>query len=171
MPRELLKKYLPDPNQIKEHKYLSLLGSRLHDPNLWHLHRRSASLACFVGLFCAFIPVPMQMVVAAFIAILLRCNLPISMTLVWITNPLTIPPMLFVAYQIGAWILNYPPLSSFEFSMEWIQTEIANIWVPLLAGALVCGLTSGTLGYLLIRLLWRWHVVRRWEQRRYRGKP
>jgi uncharacterized protein (DUF2062 family) len=37
-----------------------------------------------VGLFCAFIPVPFQMLLAAPSAIIFSANLPVSIALVWI---------------------------------------------------------------------------------------
>jgi uncharacterized protein (DUF2062 family) len=81
--------------EIKGHKNLSFLGEKLHDPNLWHLNRRSVSAAFAIGLFAAWIPTPGQMVIAAIIALYFRANLPISVALVWITNPLTMPPMFY----------------------------------------------------------------------------
>ena len=40
--------------------------------------------------------------------------------------------------------------------------------VALLVGSLICGILFGALGYLGVRLLWRWSVVRHWEQRKKR---
>jgi len=54
-----------------------------------------------VGLFCAFVPLPIQMLLAAAAAIIFRVNLPISVGLVWITNPVTIPPMFYFCYKVG----------------------------------------------------------------------
>ena len=42
---------------------------------------------------------------ASVLAIVSRCNLPVAFALVWITNPLTIPPMFYFAYRLGAWLL------------------------------------------------------------------
>jgi uncharacterized protein (DUF2062 family) len=60
----------------------------------------------FIGLFCAFLPLPFQMVIAASLAVLSRCNVPIAVVLVWVSNPITMTPMLFFSYQLGAWLLD-----------------------------------------------------------------
>ena len=69
MPKKLIKKYLPDPEKLKQQKSLQFLGDRLHEPNLWHLNRRSVSLAFAIGLFVAWIPTPTQMAIAAISAL------------------------------------------------------------------------------------------------------
>ena len=97
MAKKTIQRFLPDPNKIRHHKSLKIFGRLLQDANLWHLNRRSARGAFAVGLFFAFIPVPFQMVLAAAGAILFRVNLPISVALVWLTNPLTMPPIFYGA--------------------------------------------------------------------------
>ena len=79
-----------DLEKIKHEKVLKILGPAILQPNLWHLNRKSVSRAIAIGLFCAFLPIPLQMVLAAFFAIIFAANLPISVILVWITNPITI---------------------------------------------------------------------------------
>lgn len=53
MPKKLIKKYLPPPEIMQEHKILQFLGERLHDANLWHLNRHSVARAFAIGLFVA----------------------------------------------------------------------------------------------------------------------
>ena len=108
MPKKFIKRHAPDKEAIRDHKYMRIFGKLLYDPNLWHLNRRSVSGAFAVGLFWAFIPIPFQMVTAAATAIPARVNLPISVALVWITNPITMPPMFYSTYRVGTWILDEP---------------------------------------------------------------
>ena len=104
--KDRLRKLIPSREKMRE---ISALGPVVHlfnRPELWHFNRRGVSGAAFIGLFSAFIPVPSQMLLAAIIAIVARVNLPISVALVWITNPITIPPMIYGSYRVGAWVLD-----------------------------------------------------------------
>ncbi len=172
MPKRLLKRLLPHHDKVRDHKHLKLFGKLLHDPNLWHLNRHSASGGFAVGLFMAFVPLPFQMVLAAAAAILFRVNLPISVALVWITNPITIPPVFYFAYRVGTWILQTPAEAKvFHFSLEWLeQNGLNEILSPLLVGSFICGTVSALLGYLLVLWVWRWRVIERWKLRRQRRK-
>jgi uncharacterized protein (DUF2062 family) len=169
MPKKTLKSIMPSAARVREIKSLHILGDWIYETNLWHLNRYSASMAFFVGLFMAFIPVPGQMPLAALLALMLRCNLPISVCLVWITNPLTMPALFFMAYQVGALIINVPVTAiEFELSFNWLSHQLANIWQPFLLGCLICGLFFGCLGYFVVSLLWRWRVSVHWRERKRR---
>ncbi len=172
MPRKLLKKYLPDHKEIRENKYLSIFGSLLHNPALWHFNRHSVAKAFAIGLFCAWIPVPFQMVLAAGAAILFHANLPVSVALVWLTNPVTMPPMFYGAYKLGAWVMQVPEKPfEMELSMQWLLHETMLIWKPFLLGCFITGVVFSILGYFGILTFWRWHVSRRWNHRKRGHTP
>jgi len=166
MPRKFIKRWMPDHDTIRNHKSLQFLGTLLHDPNLFHLNRKSVIGAFTVGLFCAFIPLPTQMAIAAIFAIWSRVNLPISVGLVWITNPVTMPPIFYFCYRLGAWILQVPTQTlEFELTFAWLMEELGAIWQPFLFGCLVMASLSALLGNVVIRLIWRLAVVRSWQAR------
>lgn len=169
MPKRLLKRYMPDPQKIKDQKSLRLLGDILHEPNLWHINRHAVSRAFLIGIFVAFIPMPFQMLLAAALAIWFNCNLPISIALVWITNPLTMPPIFYCTYRVGAFLLNRPASNvEFQLSAEWLSTKLVDIGVPLYFGSVVCGTLLGIIAYGLIQFLWRRKVRRDWRERQLR---
>lgn len=159
MPKKTIKKYLPSPEKIKQMKILSLFGTMLHDGNLWHLNRRSARGAFAVGLFWSWMPLPFQMVFSALVAVPLRVNLPLSVALVWISNPLTMPVMLYLCYLIGTVVLSAPvePFA-FEATFEWLWHSMTTIGKPLLTGCFLMGLASSIAGYFAIDWLWRLSV-------------
>ena len=171
MPKKLLLRYLPAREQVSESAALKPVSRWLRNPEIWHLHRRSVSGATFIGLFCAFLPIPFQMLIASFLAIVSRCNLPVAFALVWITNPLTIPPMFYFSYRLGAWLLGTEvEITSIELSFSWLQANASIIGYPLLFGSLVCGWVAGVSGFVIVRVLWRFHVIRRWRERKERRR-
>ncbi len=167
MPRRFFRRYLPDSGRVRRHQRIQLFGRLLHDPNLWHLNRHSVAGALAVGLFMAFMPMPFQMIPAAALAIILRVNLPMALAGVWVSNPLTMGPMLYFQYRVGKLVMGQQVRESgFEPTLEWFWTEIVHIWQPLMLGSLLCGIVSALAGYGLIHLIWRINIRRHLRRRR-----
>ncbi len=171
MPKDFIKKYIPNKETIQANKYLKIFGSYLHSPSLWSLNRRNTPRAFSIGLFMAYVPMPFQMVPAAALAILFRANIPLSMALVWFSNPITMPPLFFFAYKIGAYILDIPPTGfNFEISWEWLVGGLLDIWQPFLLGCFICGSFLAITSNITIRLLWRYSLVNAFKKRQANRK-
>jgi len=177
--RLLLKRWLPDKRVLQENRWLRVFGRLLEDPFLLHLNRRSISGGLGVGVFVAFMPIPMQMILAGGIAIVTRVNILIAVATVWISNPVTMPPMLYFCYRVGAAILgSREERAPFELRLEWFWANMATVWQPLLLGSVLVGAIAGLASYGLVHLLWRVYVYRHLRDRRIRreralqvGKP
>lgn len=178
MPRKFLQKYLPDPAHLREHKHLRVFGERLADPGIWHMHRRGIANAMAIGLFCALLPIPFQMLPAAMLAILLRANLPLSIALVWLTNPLTAVPVWYGTYLLGSVLLGMEPnwqVQDDSFEAVW-DAMLANFWqlyIPMLVGSVLVAIVLAVIGWAGAHQAWRAHVRYQWRQRaerRARGK-
>lgn len=172
MPKRIIKKYMPSPEAIKKIKHLQFLGEKLHQPNLWHLTRHSVANAFAIGLFAAWVPFPGQMVMAALAAFYFRANLAISIALVWITNPITIPPFFYFAYRFGMFLLgrDLPPHTDFHFTVENILSSLTHIGGPLVLGSLVIATVCSAAGYFGIHAFWRYFVIKRWYRRKNKSK-
>ena len=165
--RDRLRRLIPSRNKLREFSALRPVAHLLNRPELWHLNRRGVSGAAFVGLFSAFIPVPSQMLLAAIIAIYVRVNLPISVALVWITNPITIPPMIYGSYRVGAWVLGIDVAElQVELSLDWVLANFVAIGKPLFVGSVICGLVAGSIGFTASHFIWRSRVMLQWHKRR-----
>lgn len=160
---------MPDPSALRQHRSLAFLGRLLHDPEIFHITRHSAAGGTAAGLFFAFFPIPGHMVFAAIAAISLRVNLPIAVAAVWVTNPFTIAPLFYLAYRIGAAVLDNPvePVS-FHLDVEWLTTTFVHIWPPLVTGCMLLAIVASALGYAGVRLMWRLAVVSKVRERRKR---
>ena len=159
--KKLLKRYSPDPHEVKNHKHLGWLSKHLHDPSLWNFNRKSISKAFAVGLFFAFIPVPFQMLLAAPGAVIFSANLPLSIALVWITNPFTMAPIYYGCYKLGAWLLGIQIETNTVMSLEYVWQVFDTIWQPFLLGCLVVSVVSALMGYFGVQLIYRYRVYRR----------
>ncbi len=164
MPRKFIKRYLPSRQSFHETSQLRPLQNFFHNPCLWHLNRRTVSGAVAIGLFCAYLPMPLEMLVAAMMAILFRVNLPISIVFVWASNPFTWLPLYGAGYLLGAKILGRELVSLDEMTMSWLMSQVLPLWL----GSLILGSLLAIIGYLTTRALWRLHIIRSWEKRRRR---
>jgi len=166
MPKKFFKRYSPDPKRIRDTPGLGFLGARLQQPNLWHFNRHSISKAVAIGLFCTWLPFPFQSLFAATGALFFRANIAISVALVFITNPITIPPLFYFAYKLGNLVLGRKSMNaSMEFNMHWITESLGQIWQPLFLGSFLLALFCSMLGYLTVQLLWRLNIRQRLKAR------
>lgn len=161
MLRHKLNKLIPTRRKIRRYKYLNVFGQLHLNPELWQLHPNSVANAVSIGLFTCFMPIPFQMLMAATLAIIFRANLPISVSLVWISNPITFSPMFYFAYKLGNSILIFAPnvlanqlIISSLLPERWVQ-----LWKPLIIGLVACGMLSAVIGNIIVRITWRIYTL------------
>lgn len=170
MPRQYLRRRLPDRDTFTRHPFLRRCAPWLGHHNLWHLNRRSVSGGFAVGLFCGLIPGPLQAVAATLAALAWRVNLPVAVCTTFYTNPLTIVPLYLVAFGIGRFLVgadgpaNLPPTPDFDWSalgdtargwFEWVTA----LGLPLAIGLPVLATVLAVLGYAAMYYGWRLHVI------------
>ncbi len=165
--RKIFRRYLPTSAALQP--VLRWLPRGLQHSHLWYLHRRSVAGGVAVGLFCGLIPGPLQMLGAVVGAAVWRVNLPVAVLCTLYTNPFTIVPLYWVAYQLGLWFMPDSPRFIFpEKSDAWFSAWGTWLWQlgePLLLGLLLLATTLALIGYVLVRLGWRVWVVWQWRAR------
>ena len=161
-PRRLIKRIIPSPGKIRELNLHVYFGNRIHDRLLWVINRQSISRATAIGIFCAYMPMPLEMLLAALLAILFRANLPISILLVWISNPLTWVVIYTPPYLLGLAILGETGISLQGITIEMMMDQLAALWI----GCLIFGTALGAAGYVLANVIWRMMVANQWTRRR-----
>jgi uncharacterized protein (DUF2062 family) len=168
MPRRFLKRICPSPGSLEKHWFLRLFGTRIADPRLWGLCRKSVTGAFGIGLAICFIPLPVHFIVASLTAVTLRLNIPVIIGTVLLVNPVTAVPVYYLAYRIGAALLDISPQGfAFDMSWDWLQNGLGPMWKPFLLGCLVSGVVCGVLGYMGLELAWRWRAFTRYRSRHH----
>ena len=122
--------------------------------DLLSINRKMVSRAMLVGLFIAMIPMPMQMLAVILIAPFFRFNVPIGVSLVWITNPFTMPVIYYVEYVTGNLLLMREGVQEIELSMQWFTDNIGDIFIPLYVGTAFYSVLFSVGGYYLVNWLW-----------------
>jgi uncharacterized protein len=167
MPRRVFKPLSRQRHRWKARWFMRPFSSWLENPAYWTLNRRNVTRAFSLGLFLAFVPLPIHAILATVLALVLRLNIPAAVIGTLIANPLTIVPMFVWAYWIGCHVLMLPPDPiHFEMSWEWFRTELVPIWKPFLLGCLMSGLLVAVLGYILLGGLWHLSLVVKYHQRK-----
>ena len=123
----------------------------------------SIALGTAIGLFVAWTPtVGIHMILVIALAVLFRANKAASLIAVYVSNPLTIVPMYWVEYKLGAIVmdqhLSYEELKEIVHShwTEALWKLCVDLAVPMWLGGTVLALVCAVPGYYLTR----WGVVR-----------
>jgi uncharacterized protein (DUF2062 family) len=181
MPRKYFRKYLPDHETIREHKHLRWFRPLLKHPNLWHLNRHSVAGGVAAGMFGGLIPGPVQMLVAAILAIIFRVNLPVAVVTTLYTNPITWGPLILAAYAIGSWVTggNAVPVADLEFDwrgQHWLDflpafwNWLLDLGETYLIGSLILASALAVLGYFAVQLAWRLYLLAYLRRRKARRR-
>lgn len=157
-----LRKYLPTVKEIQQYRYLHIFGDTLKQPELWTFNRQSTAKGIAIGLFCAFLPMPFEVVPAIFMAAMIGGNLPFAVAGIWISNPLTWVPLYTPCYLLGARILNVEPVAITKITIFQLGWHYVALWL----GCLIIGITLSVSAHFIISFMWRSQVRQRWKRRK-----
>lgn len=133
---------------------------------LWEFRPQNVLVGIWIGWFIALIPIyGGQMFLVFLLCLPFRGNAIIAMALQWITNPLTIPPILFAQYKIGDFLYRFfggnPPnldlwsaLTESRF-WEFVREQVGNshtviyLIVAVLGGGLILSLMGATINTVI----------------------
>jgi len=118
------------------------------------VNRRSITKAVAIGLFWGFIPMPMQMLAVIATTPFFRFNVPVAISMVWLSNPFTMPPMYYMEYLTGNFILGQKGVADIELTMEWFKTNIGDIFIPLYVGTAFYSIVVTAIIVFIINRLW-----------------
>ena len=145
----------------------SMHGTRLHavfgrhvlHPKIWRTDKRSIAGGLALGLFMAFMPIPIfQMLLVVGGAILWRVNMPLGLAACWVTNPITAVPIFVTAYKTGRALLTHHEQAVRFVSLFVPAGKTGNIireGIYLTTGSLLFAVLAAAAGYLGVLLLWK----------------
>lgn len=166
MPKRFLRSITPNRQFLANHNGLSWLQDHLHDPAIWRFNRKNVARAVAGGTLVGFIPLPfVQMMLAALLALRFRMNLPVMVLCCWITNPITLLPLLFWSHTLGAWLMPGEQTLMLMTEHETLWETAKQAWKPLLLGWSITGVIFSAFGYYFLRWFWYWSVMAKYRHR------
>ncbi len=141
----------------KSEKLKSFIIKYKIPPKYLSTNRQMVSKAVFIGLFIAFIPMPMQMALVLAMMPFFKFNVPIALAMCWFSNPFTMPPMYYMEYLTGSFILG-TEIAPVEMSVEWFSNNMENIFIPLYTGTILFSITGASLAYWAVNHFWHGSV-------------
>lgn len=153
-----LRALVPSREQLEANPWLRGLAPHLANPKLWHWSRRGVAMGVAIGLFIGFLIPVAQILLAAAAAVFLRANVPVAAVGTLVTNPLTIPPIYYAAYHLGAWATGASATAVSLADPFSIWESLGSIGVPLFTGLAITASFAAIASYLLISRAWIWRV-------------
>lgn len=128
-------------------------------------NRKNIAKGVFIGLFIGFIPMPFQMLAVIAMMPFAKFNVPIAISMVWLSNPFTMPAMYYMEYVTGSFFLDMQ-VEPVEMTMAWFSNNMKNIFIPLYVGTAFYSITVSSAVYYLINHLWKHSVHKERSQKK-----
>ena len=121
----------------------------------------------FVDLFCGFLRIPFQIILCFLLFVIMNFNVPVAITLLWISNPVPMRAIFYLTHRLGILILGEPnTISSIGLLFSCWSSQLRAVLQPLILGALVFSFSLSSLAFVLVRFYWRWEIAG-YRARRY----
>lgn len=158
---------------LARHPRLQPVACYVMAPHLWRLQHESVARAVAIGFFLAFVLPVGRSITASLCSIGLRANIPVSAIATFITNPINIGFWLWLAYELGSWIMGQPAAlarADAPLNMAGVMVWMHHVGWPAALGMLIFAVFFAVLGYVCVQLLWRLRVGAK-RQARQRACP
>jgi uncharacterized protein (DUF2062 family) len=175
-----LQRHVPCREKLGQNRWLRPFAHHLLRPELWRLTRRSVPRGVALGLFVGVMIPLAHFVVACFIAILIRANIPAAMLATFVGFPVIYLGLVALAAKIGGWLLRVDPITVSEPLTQAIDgTRVERIvhhslhllhWIAgkgpsVLLGLFIIATMLSLIGFFGSSVVWRWWIGRKWRQR------
>lgn len=122
----------PLPRRATIHRYPGLgwfAGFARRRAALWSFRVPQVTRALWIGSLLAFTPLyGTHVILGCLLAVLLEANLPIVIGLPMLTNPLTVAPVYFTAFEIGRLFLKMFGAHTLRLNTHELKMMLENFW-------------------------------------------
>ncbi len=154
-------RFLKHPRRLKKSRVMRWFARHFLDKRVWKPTQHTLAGGMAVGWFVTVQLLPIQMPTATILAALFRVNIPIAVALCWVSNPFTIPALMWLEHTLGKWALGWfmnVPTTPLPTSLP---ESAGDLWLALrehapvmFFGGLVLGGILAVVSYITTWLGW-----------------
>ena len=162
-------RHIPTREQLERNRFVRPFAHRILHSELWRFTRRSVPRGVALGLFVGVMIPLAHFVVATFLAVFVRANIPAALVATFVGFPVVYVLIVALAYKIGNWLLHLDAATAIQPISETMQATHTGTFLESLTGAgtetalglFVIATVLSSVGYLLTSFGWRWWVGRK----------
>jgi len=166
-------RHVPTREQLERNRFVRPFAHRILHSELWRFTRRSVPRGVALGLFVGVMIPLAHFVVATFLAVFVRANIPAALVATFVGFPVIYVGILALAYKIGNWLLHLDASTAIQPLSETMHATNTGTFLERLTGAgtetalglLMIATVLASVGYLATTFGWRWWVARKRRQR------
>jgi uncharacterized protein (DUF2062 family) len=167
-------RHIPTREQLERNRFVRPFAHRVLHSELWRFTRRSVPRGVALGLFVGVMIPLAHFVVATFLAVFVRANIPAALAATFIGFPVVYVGIVALAYKIGTWLLHVDASTAIQPISETMQvTQADHLLLQLTGqqfldtafGLLVIAAVLSSTGYLTTSFAWRWWIGRKRQRR------
>jgi len=176
-----LKSHVPTREQLEKNRFIKPFAHHILRSDLWRFNRRSVPRGVALGLFVGIMIPLAHFVVALFLAVFVRANIPAAMMATFIGFPAIYVFIAAAAYQLGKLALHVDALTGvapITETMQQTQTDhllqrITGAGLETAFGLFIIATITSAVGYLVTSFFWSRYSMRRRRTRlaNAAGKP
>ena len=162
-------RHVPTREQLERNRFVRPFGHRVLRSELWRFTRRSVPRGVALGLFVGVMIPLAHFVVATFLAVFVRANIPSALLATFVGFPVIYVAIVALAYKIGQWLLHVDASTAIQPISETMHATQTGTLLERLTGAgtetalglFIIATVLASVGYLATSLGWRWWVGRK----------
>lgn len=171
-----LRAHIPTRESLEQNRWLRPFAHHVLRSDLWRFNRRSVPRGVALGLFVGVMIPLAHFVVAAFLAVFVRANIPAALLATFIGFPVIYVALVALAYRIGEALLHLDsitPLQPIAETMQRTQTDhllqrLTGAGLETALGLFIIAASLALLGYIAASFGWRWWIGHKHRAKRER---
>lgn len=166
-------RHVPTREQLERNRFIRPFAHRVLHSELWRFTRRSVPRGVALGLFVGVMIPLAHFVVATFLAVFVRANIPAALVATFVGFPVIYVGIVALAYKIGQWLMHVDASTTIQPLGETLHATETGTLLERLTGAgsetalglFVIATLLASVGYLVTSLVWRWWIGRKRKRR------